>query len=141
MYKKLFGILFCILFITTTLSSIAIADDEHKPEIVDETQSKEQEKYDLSYISKNYKIELNGKFDRAIHFIYRKTINKDEYSIGISIIRFNDAEISINDNEINEYGNGILLLYRYRGIYDHDSMKDTLIINGSASFFKLRMIR
>jgi hypothetical protein len=141
MIKKIFGILFCMLFITTTFSSIAIADDEHKSEIVYEIQSKEQEKYDLNFISKNYKIELNGKFDRAFHFIYRKTINKDEYSIGISIIRFNEAEISINDGEITEYGNGILLLYRFRGIYDHDSMEDTLIINGIASFLKLRMIR
>jgi hypothetical protein len=59
----------------------------------------------------------------------------------MSIIRFSEADVSINDGEITEYGSGLLFLYRYKGIYDHDSIKDSLIIDGSASFLKLRMIR
>ena len=59
----------------------------------------------------------------------------------MSIIRFSEADVSINDGEITECGSGILFLYRYRGIYDHDSLNDSLIINGDASFLKLRMIK
>jgi len=106
-----------------------------------ENTSENKEKNDVNYISKNYQIELYGKFGNAIHFNYRKTIIKDIYSIGMSIIRFNDADVSINDGELTDYGNGILFLYRYRGIYDHDSIGDTLIIDGNASFLKLKMIK
>ena len=109
--------------------------------IEDDIQIEEKGTDGLIFISKSYNIELNGKFVRAFHFLYHKTIIKDTYSIGMSIIRFSEADVSINDGEITEYGSGLLFLYRYRGIYDHDSINDSLIIDGSASFLKLKMIR
>jgi hypothetical protein len=93
----------------------------------------------LSPISEHYQIELNGEFLNAFHFNYRKTTFVDTYSIGLSFINFKNAYVSINNGEINEYGNGLLFLFRFRGIYIHDSNEDNLIINGEASFLKLNM--
>jgi len=88
---------------------------------------------------KNGTIKLYGTFDGAIHFRYRKIIGEDKYFIGISIIRFKDADVDINEGEFNYHGSGILFVYRYRGLYDHNLETGSLSIDGKGLLINLKI--
>ena len=87
--KKIFSFLVCILFIFAIMSVNVFADSKENPEMIDN-----------KIISTNYHIELDGYFDKAFHFIYFKNPVNDICSLMMSVIRFNDADISINDHFI-----------------------------------------
>ena len=126
MPKKIFAILVCMLFIFTIMSVNVFAEEE-------------SEMIDNEIISTNYHIELDGYFDRAFHFMYFKNPVSGIHSLMMSFIQFYDADISVNDNEWSDHGNGVLFICLYNGVYDHDSSEDTLIMNGDALFLKIFM--
>lgn len=99
----------------------------------------EKESHYNKILSNKYHIELDGYFDRAFHFMYFRNPVNDIYSLMMSVIRFDDADVSINDNEWSDHGNGVLFIFFYNGVYDHDSSEDTLIMNGDAWFLKIFM--
>jgi hypothetical protein len=94
---------------------------------------------DIPIKTKNCQIELDGLFVNAFHFLYRKTHGENNYSIVISIMKFKDADVSINNGEWNEQGCGILFVYRYNGIYNNNYNKDTISINGKALYLHLNI--
>ena len=124
--NKIFSFFVSMLFIFTIMSVNVFASEES--EIIEN-----------KIISTNYHIELVGYFNRAFHFIYIKNPVNDIHSLMMSIIRFNDADVLINDNEFCNQGSGILFIFLYSGVYDHDSIEDTLIMNGDALFLKIFM--
>ena len=99
----------------------------------------EEEASDDSITTTNCHIELDGTFVSAFHFKYRKAIGENKYSLRMSIIKFTDADISVNDGELNEHGSGILFVYRYKGVYDIDYDNDTIAMNGKAWFLNIDM--
>ena len=100
----------------------------------------EKESHYNKIISNNYHIELDGYFGKAYHLLYFKNPNSQILSLMASIIRFNDAMISINNYEFCNDNDGILFVYFYKGIYDHDSNKDKLIMNGDALYLKILLL-
>ena len=54
-----------------------------------------------------------------------------------SIIRFNDAVISINNNEFCDNDDGILFICLYNGEYIHNSNENTLTMDGDALYLKI----
>ena len=90
-------------------------------------------------ISDNYHIELNGYFDRAYHFLYIRNPLNDVHTFMISLIKFDDADVNINYDELTDHGSGILFICVYKGLYDHDSSEDILMMNGDAWYLKVFM--
>ena len=99
----------------------------------------EEDEVDNSITIINGHIKLDGTFVNAFHFKYRKALSKDNYSLRMSIIKFIDAEISVNDNEWIAYGSGRLFIYRYNGLYDHNNDNNNLSMNGKARFLYIDM--
>jgi hypothetical protein len=126
--QKFFSIFVSMLFIFTIISVNVSASINEDTEIIDNKTK-----------STKYHIELDGYFDKAYHFIYSKNPVNDICSLIMSVIRFNDADISINDHEWSDHGSGTLFIIRYNGLYDHDSLEDTLIMDGDARFLKIFM--
>ena len=104
--KKVFGIFVCMLFVVVCCSSSVTAEVEKGAGNAGSVT--------------NGTIELDGTFAGAFHILYHKAIGQDRYGLGMSIIKFADADISINDGEFDECGSGVLFVFHYRGIYDHD---------------------
>jgi hypothetical protein len=90
-------------------------------------------------LSDNYHIELDGYFDGAYHFVFIRNPLNNIHSIMMSLIKFEDAEVNINYNELTDHGDGILFICVYNGLYDHDSSDDTLIMSGDAWYLKIFM--
>lgn len=90
-------------------------------------------------ISDRYHIELDGYFDTAFHFFFIRNPLNNVTSFIMSIIKFDNADVNINYNELMDHGSGILLICLYRGLYDHDSSEDTLIMGGDSYYLKLFM--
>jgi len=99
----------------------------------------EEEASDDLITTTNFHIELDGTFVSAFHFKYRKAIGENIYSLRMSIIKFTDADISVNDGDINYHGSGILFVYRYKGVYNVDYDNDTILMNGKAWFLRIDM--
>jgi len=57
----------------------------------------------------------------------------------MSIIKFNDAYISINNGELNKQGQVILFVYLLNVIYYHNYIKDTISMNRKTRFLRLYM--
>jgi hypothetical protein len=126
MKKKIIGIFVCILLIAVLFPRFVIAEIE-------------EEASDDSITTINCHIELDGTFVNAFHFRYRKIIGENKYSLRMSIIKFTDADISVNYGERNEHGSGKLFVYRYNGVYNHDYDNDTIAMNGKAWFLHIDM--
>ena len=126
MKKKIIVIFVCMLLIVVLFPLSVIAEIE-------------EEASDDSITTTNCHIELDGTFVNAFHFRYRKIIGENKYSSRMSIIKFTDADISINDGERNEHGSGKLFVYRYNGVYDHDYDYDNIAMNGKAWFLHIEM--
>ena len=90
----------------------------------------------LSYLSN---IELDGILLIAFHFKYRKTLCESNYSLRMSIMKFKDEDILINNGEWNKQGHGILFVYRYNDLYDHNYTTGTISMNGKARFLHLNI--
>jgi hypothetical protein len=100
----------------------------------------EKESDSNNIISNKYHIELDGYFGKAYHILYLKNPNNQVLSLMMSIIRFDDAKISINDDEFCNDDDGILFVCFYKGMYDHDSSLDTLVMNGDAAYLKVLLL-
>jgi hypothetical protein len=147
MKNKILSIFITFLFI---LSLNALARDITDPQITDyeadafsyldidsDLIESEKEFHCNKIISKKYHIELEGYFDKAFHFIYLRNPVNDIHLLMMSIIRFDDADVSINYNEFCNQGSGILFICFYNGVYKHNSDKETLIINGDAWYLNI----
>jgi hypothetical protein len=100
----------------------------------------EKESDSKNIISNKYHIELDGYFGKAYHLLYFKNPNNQVLSLMMSIIRFDDAKISINNDEFCNDDDGILFVCLYNGIYNHDSDEDTLTMNGDAWYLKVLLV-
>jgi len=87
-----------------------------------------------------YHIELDGYFNSAHHLLFFKNSMSNIHSIIMSFIRFKDADIYINHDEFCDNDDGILFFCFYKGIYEHDSNEDTLIMNGDALYLKVLLL-
>jgi hypothetical protein len=88
-------------------------------------------------ILNHYHIELDGYFNKAHHLMFFKNTVSNLHSIMMSFIHFNDAYISINHDEFCNNDDGILFVFFYNGVYNHNSSLDTLVMNGDAYYLKV----
>lgn len=123
--KKIFEIFVCMLFVVVCCSLSVTAEAE-------------KDAGNVGSVT-NGTIELDGTFAGAFHILYHKAIGKGNYGLGMSIIKFTNADININDGEFDECGSGVMFVFHYRGIYDHDIEEDTLSMNGRAWFVQVNM--
>jgi len=85
------------------------------------------------------KISLDGEFNGGFHLLYHKTIIPGNYQLGMSFIRFKNADVNLNNGEIIDHGNGLLLVIGYYGFYDHDYDTNSITLDGKAWYVKLNM--
>jgi len=128
--KKINNSFFCLVFVMIMLFPTVIASNI--------TETNEKKDFSQTSILIKDTIEFNGICRMFLHFRYRTRANviinpdKNIVKTGLSFILFQNAEININNGEFNQYGSGILILFRFKGGYDLDYNEKTLQLHGQA---------
>ena len=123
MNKKVWSILLVMLFLPLTPTSMADSEKEIE--------------YDLQPLVSD--IQFDGICSGFLFILYRHlpvtqfNPNESRVRIGLAIIGFKDADINVNNGEVDEgAGSGLLILFHYLGEYDLDYDEKTLLLDGKA---------
>ena len=130
MNKKVWSILLVMLFLPLAPSSMANSE-------------KEIENNTLPLLSS---IQFDGLCSGFLYIRYRTlpatqfNPNEDRVKIGLAIIGFKNADINVNNGEVDESdGSGLLILFHYFGEYDLDYGEKNLLLNGNAWLIKVNL--
>lgn len=130
MNKKVWSILLVIIFLP--LAPASMADSEKEIEC------------DVSLIGST--IEFDGICSGALFIIYRAlpvtqfNPNESRYMIGLAIIGFKNADINVNNGEVDEEkGSGLLILFHYLGEYDLNYDEKTMMLDGNAWLIRVNL--
>lgn len=130
MKKKVWSIILVMLFLPLAPTSMASSEKEIE--------------YNTNPIVST--IEFNGICSGALFILYRGlpvtqfNPNESRFRIGLAIIGFKDAEINVNNGEVDEEaGSGLLILFHYLGEYDlnHDDKK--MMLDGKAWLIRVNL--
>ena len=133
--SKLWTLFVGILFLAVVFSSSVIATGQQEADVTKANLIMPNQLGDS--------IEFNGTCKLFLHLLYRTRqntiINPTENIVktGFSMIFFKNSEIVINGEYLGQHEQGILLLFHYRGDYELDYEKQSLIIDGQAWFSKV----
>ena len=130
MNKKMWSILLVMLFLP--LAPTSIADSEKEIEC------------DACSIGST--IEFDGICSGALFILYRAlpvtqfNPNESRYRIGLAIIGFKDADINVNNGEVDEEtGSGVLILFHYLGEYDLNYEEKIMMLDGNAWLIRVNL--
>ena len=66
--------------------------------------------------------------------------NESRYRFGLAIIGFKDADINVNNGEVDEEtGSGVLILFHYLGEYDLNYDEKTMMLDGNAWLIRVNL--
>lgn len=130
MNKKIWTIFLVLLFLP--LAHTSMADSEKEVE------------YDVRPIGST--IEFDGIISGTLFILYRGlpvtrfNPNESRYRFGLAIIGFKDADINVNNGEVDEEtGSGVLILFHYLGEYDLNYDEKTMMLDGSAWLIRVNL--
>jgi hypothetical protein len=130
MNKKMWVILLVLLFLPLMPNSMAASEKEMKDDALPLVDN----------------IQFDGICSGALFIRYRAlpvtqfNPNESRYRIGLAIIGFKDADINVNNGEVDEEaGSGVLILFHYLGEYNLNYQEKTMMLDGNAWLIRVNL--